>query len=148
MSIDTAAASRAKATLAREVGQPVSGGTRNGKAATQRPPPRSEKAVALAAYCDLLRGASLPDDLVAVATAADLKEARRALAEDVDGMITGRGWNRWAIAGRSEMLTRWELATPQRRAEEKVYETVIDMGDEERGVSYPAAWRVTDVAKA
>ena len=33
-------------------------------------------------------------------------------------MITGRGWNRWAIAGRSEMLTRWELATPQRRAEE------------------------------
>ena len=30
----------------------------------------------------------------------------------------------------------------------KVYETVFDMGDEERGVSYPAAWRVTDVAKA
>ena len=26
----------------------------------------------------------------------------------------------------------------------KVFETIIDMGDEERGVSYPAAWRVMD----
>jgi hypothetical protein len=30
----------------------------------------------------------------------------------------------------------------------KVYETIMDMGDEERGVSYPAAWRVTDVTRA
>ena len=30
----------------------------------------------------------------------------------------------------------------------KVYETVLDLGDEERGVSYPAAWRVTGAARA
>lgn len=29
----------------------------------------------------------------------------------------------------------------------KVYETIMDLGDDERGISYPAAWRVTDVEK-
>jgi hypothetical protein len=30
----------------------------------------------------------------------------------------------------------------------KVYETVVDFGDEDRGISYPAAWRVMNVAEA
>lgn len=30
----------------------------------------------------------------------------------------------------------------------KVYETVFDFGDEERGISYPTAWRVIDAARA
>lgn len=29
----------------------------------------------------------------------------------------------------------------------KVFETIIDMGDEERGISYPAAWLITEAAK-
>jgi hypothetical protein len=30
----------------------------------------------------------------------------------------------------------------------KVYDTVVDFGNEDRGISYPAAWRVTDAARA
>jgi hypothetical protein len=29
----------------------------------------------------------------------------------------------------------------------KVYETIMDMGDEERGISYPTAWLIVDAKK-
>ena len=75
-----------------------------------------EKAVALAAFRRLLDGATMPADLVAEATAADLMAARRDLADFLECLVSGQGWNRHTQSGRGELFQQWKVATPERRS--------------------------------
>jgi phenylpyruvate tautomerase PptA (4-oxalocrotonate tautomerase family) len=106
--IDEATAGRVKAPAAREEGPGLSI-ARNGKETTPRPSQRPEKAAALAAYRDMLRGAELPGDLMAQATAADLDAARTSILDFVATASTAGGFGRWAENQRQETLRHWQL---------------------------------------
>lgn len=77
-----------------------------------------EKALALRSFQRLLDGAELPADLVAEATAADLMAARRDLADFLESLVSGEGWNRHTLWGRGDLLQQWKVATPAQRSSE------------------------------
>jgi hypothetical protein len=79
---------------------------RDGTAAIPR---RPDKATALAAYRELLRGAELPADLMAQATAGDLDAARTSILDFVATASTAGGFGRWAENQRRETLRHWQL---------------------------------------
>ena len=119
MPINKAPAARVKAPPAGEEGPGLSV-ARNGKETTPRPSQRPHLASALAAYRDLLRGAELPDDLVAQATAADLDAARTSILDFVATASTEGGLGRWAENERHRILSRWQIIriSPQILADE------------------------------
>jgi hypothetical protein len=105
VSIESAATGHAEASPAHEErARPII--ALDGTAAIPRHP---DKAAALAAYRGLLRGAELPDDLMAQATAADLDAARTSILDFVATASTAGGFGRWAENQRRETLRHWQL---------------------------------------
>jgi hypothetical protein len=80
---------------------------RDGTAAIPR---RPDKAAALAAYRELLRGAELPTELVEAATAGDLDAARASILDFIAAASSEGGLGRWAETERHNLLSRWRLA--------------------------------------
>jgi hypothetical protein len=105
VSIKSAATGHAEASSAHEErARPII--ARDRKAAIPRHP---DKAAALAAYRELLRGAELPDDLVEAATAGDLDAARASILDFIAAASSEGGLGRWAETERHNILSRWGL---------------------------------------
>jgi hypothetical protein len=105
VSIKSAATGHAEASSAHEErARPII--ARDGTAAIPRHP---DKAAALAAYRELLRGAELPDDLVEAATAGDLDAARASILDFIAAASSEGGLGRWAETERHNILARWGL---------------------------------------
>ena len=119
MPIKKAVPGHAQASPARETGFGLPT-ARNSKEAIPRAPQGLDKATALAAYRELLRGAELPAELVAVATAADLEVARARVVDFIAAASTEGGLGRWAERDRYRIISRWQSgqSSPQVLANE------------------------------
>ena len=119
MPIEKAVPGHAQASPVRETGFGLPK-ARKSKEAIPRALQRPDKATALAAYRDLLRGAELPTELVAAATAADLEAARASVEEFVESLKREGGLGRWAERERDRLLSRWQFgqSSPQVLAKE------------------------------